>query len=695
MKVESVRNPDGHWINTEVFREEARHFEKHGYYCPDPWGSPSWQMYWEEQLRRTIEGYTVGGVKITGDHYFYLNFCPILRVEKNAAGKKAKKIEGFPDFWDGDYNYYWATEIAYNGLTKKELDKLQLSVSIQEEYLDGGRHMIVGKSRRKGYSFKNASKVVNKYNNTRNSLSIIGAFDKKYLYPNGTMGMATDYMNFLNEHTGWRKNRDFIDKQEYRKASFKEVLNGVAIEKGYASQVMAITFKDNPDAARGKDSVYVLFEEAGKFPNLKDSYSATEPTLRSGKYVTGQILIFGTGGDMESGTVDFAEMFYDPLTYNLMPFTNIWDDNADNTKCGFFHPVFWNMDGFYDKQGNSATQEAIDFETNQREIIIKNSANGVGVIQGRVQEYPLKPSEAFLTVSTNDFPITELRRRKDIVEREQIHFKKGQAVNLIRGEDGKVKALPDLKNELQPVWDYKPKITDLSGAPVIFEYPIPNAPKGLYKIGYDPYQQDQSGGVSLGAVYVYKSNAVFSFTRNKIVAAYVGRMKTVDDTHRIVELLAELYSAEIMHENMIRDVKGYFEKKRKLHLLAAQPDAVISKTIKNSRVSRVYGIHMNNDLKDAGAKYIKQWLLQERDVDENGNVVLNLDTIEDPGLLEELIQFNKKGNFDRVMAFMMIMFQIEEEGEKQYSDKTEKNKAAKYLLDNYKSWFKNNQTQLQ
>ena len=41
----------------------------------------------------------------------------------------------------------------------------------------------------------------------------------------------------------------------------------------------------------------------------------------------------------------------------------------------------------------------------------------------------------------------------------------------------------------------------------------------------------------------------------------------------------------------------------------------------------------------------------------------------------------------------MIMFQIEEEGEKQYSDKTEKNKAAKYLLDSYKSWFKNSNKQ--
>ena len=687
-KLQSIRNPDGVWVNTEVFREEARHFEKYGYYCPDPWGSPSWQIYWEEQFKRTVEGYEVAGVKITGDHYFYMNFCPIMRVEKGASGRKAKKLAGFPDFWDGDYNYYWATEIAYNGLSRETLNNLQLEVRVEDEFLDGGRHIIVGKSRRKGYSFKNAAKVANIYNSVRNSLSIIGAFEKKYLYPEGTMGMVTDYLNFLNEHTGWRKNRDYIDKQEHRKASYKEVLNGVAIEKGYQSQVIAVTFKDNPDAARGKDAKYVLLEEAGKFPNLKDSYMATEPTLKAGKFITGQILIFGTGGDMEGGTVDFADMFYDPATYNLMPFTNVWDDNAENTKCGFFHPVFWNMDGFYDKQGNSLKQEAIDYEITEREKILKNSSNGTGVIQKRVQEYPLKPSEAFLTVSTNDFPITELRNRLNIVEREQIYHKKGQPVSLIRNEEGKVKAIPDLKNELAPVWHYKPKILDLSGAPVIYEYPVANPPKGLYKIGYDPYQQDQASGVSLGAVYVYKSNNEFSFSRHKIVASYVGRMKTVDDTHRIVELLAELYNAEIMHENMIRDVKGYFEKKRKLHLLAAQPDAVISKSIKNSKVARIYGIHMNPELKDAGAKYIKQWLLQERDVDENGNIILNLDTIEDPGLLEEFILYNKKGNFDRVMAFMMIMFQLEEEGEKKY-EQNEENKSAKYLLNSYKSWFKN------
>ena len=687
MKVSSIRNKNGHWINTEVFKEEAKHFEKYGYYCPDPWGSPSWKAYWEEQLRRTKEGYEVGGAKITGDHYYYLNFAPIMRVQKKIkkGAKKAKKVEGFPDFWDGDYNYFWCSDIAFDGISREELDKLQLHVTIRDEHLGGGKHMIVGKSRRKGYSFKNGAKLANKYNNTRNSLSIIGAFEKKYLYPEGTMGMVSDYMNFLNEHTGWRKNRDYIDKQDHKKASFKETNNGVPVEKGYQSQVMAITFKDNPDAARGKDADYVLLEEAGKFPNLKAAFAATVPALEAGIYTTGQIIIFGTGGDMENGTVDFADMFYDPDTYDLLPFVNIWDEEAENTNCGFFHPVFWNMDGCYDKQGNSEIEKALKHEEEVRQRILHNSSNGNKVLQQRVQEYPTKPSEAFLTVSTNDFPVVELRNRLNLVIREKLFEKKGQPVFLYK-EEGKIKARPDLKKELEPIWYRKPKTDNIAGCPVIVEYPLPNAPKGLYKVGYDPYAQDD--GTSLAAVYVYKSNAKFSYSRNEIVAWYVGRMKTADSTNRIVAMLTELYSAEVMHENMIRDVKAYFEKKKLLHLLAAQPDMVISKNVKNSKVARVYGIHMNTQLKDAGAKYIKRWLLEERDVDENGTILTNIDTIIDPGLLEELILYNEKGNFDRIMAFMMVMFQVEEDGEKEFDERSKNTGPAAQLLKISKKWFK-------
>lgn len=684
-KLNAVRNKNGIWINTQVFREEANHFSKYGYYCADPVGSPGYFEYWDEQTKRCKEGYTVGGVSITGDHYAYLNFYPILKVDMKATSlnKVATKIQDMPDFWDGDYNFYWSKQIAFQGCSTKFLKDLGLEVKIQSEFLDGGNHMIVGKSRRKGYSFKNAALLVNSYSLYRNSLNIAGAFMKEYLYPKGIMAMVNAYISHIDEHTAWRKSRDYVDKIHHKKASYKED----NIEKGYKSEITALTFKDNPDAARGKDAKYVLFEEAGKFPNLEKSYMATKPALEAGKYTTGQMIIFGTGGDMQSGTKDFAKMFYNPIPYDLLPFVNIWDKNAENSKCGFFHPVFWNMEGYYDDEGNSDIKGATKAEEKTRKKIIKNSS-GSGTLNQHNQEYPLNPAEAFLMLSRNDFPIEELRNQLQKVKVDNLHIKKGTPVTILK-EEGKVVARPDLKNRLNPIWNYKPKTADLRGCPIIFEGPVTNAPKGLYKIGYDPYRQDQSMGTSLGALYVYKGNHIFSYSRDTIVATYVGRPNTTDDFNRQAALLAEFYNAEIMYENEVTSVKSYFTNHKLLHLLALQPDTVISKNIKNSKVSRVYGIHMNEKIKDAGEKYIKRWLLTERDIDEHENKVLNLETIYDIGLLEELINYNRKGNFDRVMSFMMLMFQIEEdELGKEYGEEVTGNQ--KDLQELYLNLFKKN-----
>lgn len=734
---QEIRNKDGLWIDSSVFREEGIKFMKNRFYCPDPKGSHSYTEYWDEQLRRCQEGYEVGGHKITGHHYSYLNFSEIEIVEEQEDGTVvATKETKCPDFWDGDYDYYWCLEIARNGLfsksslapsTDKEreqwnyfqnrirkfefdkqeselrdneeyqklkerrnllsqvvLDRLKLRVKPHLDYLDGGYHFIVGKSRRKGYSFKNADICKNTYNSIRKSVTLIGAFDKKYLYPKGTMGMASNYLSFLNKHTAWGKGREYVDKQEHKRASFKEIIDGKVVESGYMSEIIAITFKDNPDAARGKDAKYVLFEEAGVFPNLRLSYEATRPGLTAGKFITGQILVFGTGGDMESGTVDFAEMFYNPIQFGFMPFVNIWDENAENTYCGFFHPVNLNMEGFYDKQGNSDTEGAKLHELKLREKLIKNSTSSMA-IQSRVQEWPLCPSEAFLTVSTNDFPIVELRNQYNKVVRESLHIKFGQPCYLFRDteNDNKITAKPDLENYISPLWDYKPKTKDLKGGVVIYEHPVVNPPRGLYKIGFDPYRQQSSSATlpSLAAIYVYKGHHKFSYKHNTIVAQYVGRPYSPDDVNRIAELLAELYNAEIMHENEVTHVKDYFTRVKKLQLLAAQPDAVISKNINASKTARVYGIHMVDKLKDAGEKYIKQWLLEVRDYDENGSPILNLETIYDPGLLEELILYNRKGNFDRVMAFMMLMFQLQEEDIGKEYGANDVSANAKDLLD--------------
>lgn len=740
--MKKIRDENGKWINSKIFREEALKFQKNKTYTAAPYGTPDWMEYWETQLDRCIKGYSVfeeDGTehKITGHHYFYLNFTQIqiVKFEDDDESAAAEKISQNPDFWDGDYDYFWSLEIARYGLCTKNsqvpstpeerkewnhlnkelkkikksnynykkdetykklkeqrdtisnniLNRLGLRVKPHLDYLDGGYHMIVGKSRRKGYSYKDGAICANVYNTVRKAQVIIGAFEKKFLYPKGTMGMASDYLNFLNEHTGWAKSRDYTDKVDHKKASYRENVNGTYIEKGYQSEIFALTFKDNPDAARGKDGKLFLLEEAGAFPNLKDSFNAIAPGLTAGAFITGQIIIFGTGGDMESGTVDYADMFYNPAAYRLLPFVNIWDENAENTICGFFHPVTWNMEGFYDEQGNSDIEGATEFELERRRQKME-AASSSTIVEKHMQEYPFSPSEAFLTVSTNNFPVVELRNQLNRVKAENLHLSKGTPVYLTR-EEGKVIAKPDLENKLKPIYTYKVKQDDISGCPIIFEYPVPNPPKGLYKIGFDPYQQDE--GTSLAAIYVYKSIHSGTYSKNIIVAEYVGRPQEADDVSRIASMLADLYNAEIMHENEVSHVKNYFRRIKRLDQLALQPDTVISKNVKASKVSRVYGMHMNEQLKDAGEKYIKDWLLQVRDYDENGNAILNLETIYSIGLLEELIQYNRKGNFDRIMAFMQVMFQCqEEELGKDYS--SSENKKIKSVMAALDKMFKRN-----
>ena len=91
------------------------YIKKYGYYTPEPEGSPDWKEYWQEQRRRCLNGYSSGGVKITGDHYFYLNYNPIKKTE-DTKSKRSRKIIDFADFWDGDYSYYWSREIARKGI---------------------------------------------------------------------------------------------------------------------------------------------------------------------------------------------------------------------------------------------------------------------------------------------------------------------------------------------------------------------------------------------------------------------------------------------------------------------------------------------------------------------------------------------------------------------------------------------------
>ena len=706
----TVRDKDGKWLNPDVFREPAISFMTKNYYCPDPWGTPDWFDYWKTERDKCINGVEIDGVRITGEFYFYLNYCTLLKIE-DASAEIAKKVISFPDFWDGDYNYFWCRKIARYGIThtlpKEEQDrirslgleerekaeyeefkKLKLNVDIDPKNLKGNFNYIVGKSRRKGYSIKAASIATCNYFTIPGSLTIFGAYEKKFLYPSGVFSKTLDMINFINDNTGWASPSDKIKKQDHIKASYITKVNGLEIEKGFKSEIIALTFKDNADAARGQDAVDVFFEESGAFGTpglLKSSYAATEACVIAGAKKSGMITVFGTSGDMGGGTADYADMFGRPGSFSLLPFKNVWDKNMGSTSCGFFHPTQWNMEGFYNTEtGESDTQAAIDYEMGERERLEASGATSAE-IQKRMQEFPLGPAEAFAAVSVNNFPVVELKNQLALVNAKGWQQSKGTPVNFLY-KDGAIYAKPILDGSAKPVTSYNRIPEDIRGEIMIYEQPIDNSAKGLYKIGYDPIRQDE--GTSLAAIIVYKGTHLGSLNHSNIVAEYIGRKESAEDIDRIALQLAEFYNTQVMYENEVPGVKNFFRRQKKLHLLATQPDKVISKNVKKSKVARVYGCHMNLQLKDAGERYVKDWLLTTLDYDEHGNQHRVIDKIYSVRLLEELIQYNRKGNFDLVSSLFMCMFQVQEEALDTTYGEAKKNKNVTDLLDMMKNMYK-------
>lgn len=657
-----------------MFREEALHFKKHGRYVDAPPGTHDYSDYWHEQYRRVKEGYTVGGVTITGYHYFYLNFCQI----KIASEDTGRKRSDFPHFWNGDYNYFWALDIARHGCSEKKYKELNLDIGISN--LDGGLDLLVGKARRRGFSYKNAAIPVCAYSVFPESASLICAYDSKY--SEETMGMVRNYLSFLDEHTEFVKSRDYLDTRNHVRASYVSYVGGRRVEAGYKSSIRASTFQNNPDAGRGQDPYWVMVEEGGKFPNLIETYNAIKPSTESGNIRTGQIVIYGTSSmDTDGDTKDFIDMFYNPEGYGLLAFDNIWDEDATGNKCSFFFPDYWGKSGYYDEQGNDDVEGAKNYEIDIRETKRKSlSASG---LLGHVVERPFSPEEAFLVAFDNDFPTLELKARLNKITEKDAYKKKSTIVELVWGEDGKVTTKIDLKGKLEPIWFYSKDYANPEGAVVIWEPPIPDSPFGYYKICYDPYRQNQATGDSKAAIYVYRGYDDLMNDGDKLVAKYIGRPETYDMADDICLKLAVYYNAEVMIENEVTHPIDYFRHKNMERYLARQPQAAIDASIKHSKVSRVYGMHMSDKLKDTAAKFYKKWLLDTYTF-VDGEPIRNLDRIWCPGLLEETIRWNRKGNFDRVSSIFMLMFAIEEDTAALRAAERSQDTIARKLTERYR-----------
>jgi len=645
--------------NSAKFRQAAITYETYGYYTNAPVGTKAYMKYWDEELKRCIFGYTTeDGEYISGYFYFYLNYTRIIvtkvREFTDPYGRKRQskdRPEEFPKYYDYDRAYFEAIEDAE----------------------EKGKHLVVIKKRGAGYSFKGASMMCRNFYCIPKSKSYAIAAEAEFLTKDGTLNKAWDMMSFIDTNTAWGKRRQKKDTVMHKRASFVLKANdeyGISSEKGWGSEIIGVSLKNDAQKARGKRAKLIIWEEAGKFPGLKEAWQIARPSVEDGNVAFGLMIAYGTGGTEDADYAGLKDLFYEPDAYNTLPIRNIWDDGAlDGKGCGFFVPEFYNMYGkdangisFMDDNGNSNVHITKIWAMQQRDKIIENSSDKTS-IDRYIAERPFNPMEATLQISGNIFPKKDLIRHLAEIRNSTKLKEFKQVGDLFFDKDGVVKW--EINTKYKDLTRYRVSVNDdPAGAIVIWEHPPDDIPYGLYVIGCDSYDYDQSTTDSLGSCIVYKRFQNFEAYYDIPVAEYTGRPEKAEIFYEKVRMLAMYFKAKIMYENQNKGIFDYFLHKKCDYLLADQPD-IIRDIVGVMTVKRLKGCHMNKPLKIWGIGLLKDWLNEEYAPGRK-----NLTKIFSEALLEELIAYNDNGNFDRVMAMIQIMIYLRE----LYSVTVKKNK---------------------
>lgn len=438
------------------------------------------------------------------------------------------------------------------------------------------------------------------------------------------------------------------------KHSYKKKIGNVWKEIDGSSVAHGVFTVDNLEAAAGDRYRYVIIEETGLTQGVLTIHASNEAAQQEDVYRMGSSIYIGTGGNVKK--IQESEiMFKDPLSYGLLAIEDVWEGSG---KIGRFIPVVLKDRSLKDKNGNTDLDKAYRrYELRRAE---KSKAGTGDALYGEMMNYPIKPSEMFLSSGNNRFPVAELKDQ--LLEAEKLDL--GTPGELYIDVEGVVRFRPNVK--LKPIKHFPLKENDdKEGCVVIYESPYVDSnghiPKGLYIAATDPIDQDEApNSPSLMSTFIYKTFQDFDQTHSIIVAEYTGRPSRADEAYEITRRLLMFYNAVDLYENMLTGFKGYMQQKKSLHFLKEQP-GILKKIVPNGKVKREYGIHMTKEIKKQCEIYTRDWLLEERSDGEDDKKILNLHKIFSIPLLQELILYNPEhGNFDRVIAFMLCILHKED-----------------------------------
>jgi len=497
--------------------------------------------------------------------------------------------------------------------------------------------------------------------NSQNIISGLNAPDIKLITDKIDKGL-----NFLPEAWRWQRIEDNWKNQ---------VTLGIKTKSGERIPFSSILIRNldegnNEEAIAGTKPRKLIIDEIGKGNFLRGLQAAIPGFTTPYGWGCSPILT-GTGGDMKK-FMDAKSLMFDVENFNFLHYNNEKDTQRVH---GLFIGHKYRMEAkeestlgaFLNQPNNSdlhnvkmlvSNEDKATQVTNDNLERLKKAGDRIAYLKEKMY-YPQEVDDIFLNEDTNIFDIESAKRQKARLLQQE---RTGIPV-ILYSDDSTIKH--EFTDKL-PITNFPLKNSDQKDAPVIvYEFPIDNPPYGLYVAGVDPYRQGKAAySSSLGSVYIYKR--MHEITGEKyqdmFVASYCARPDKKEIWEEQARLLIKYYNARTLCENDDISFIEYMKAKGDAHYLEKQPQW-LQEIVPNTTVKREYGVHRSAQkiidyLHNCLKKYMEEKILVEKN--EDGVItkeVLGVSKMFDPVLLEEIIQYNDRGNFDRIVAAELAIAQ--------------------------------------
>lgn len=586
------------------FRERGETYNRTGKYTEFPKGSKANKDFWTEEFRRCREGYTVGKYRITGDHYFFINYYRMFVIKEGAISGTGR-AESFPGFLSKQYEFFHYLEMA---------EKLHKDACLL-------------KARGLGASEMLASLAVRPYTTNKGyNVMLTCAAENKLAPLREKVWKQLDWLN-MNTGGGMRHARLAVNNNDTKRASLK---TPDGIEYGWMSQINTVV-ADTSDKVRGQRIDRLIYDEAGSAPKLTESWIKGDALVSLGGEHFGTRIAVGTGGD-DISLEGLKNIFNNPDGYNVLKFKNVDTDDGKPELSGFFIPAhkFALVSKYLDKRGVTNYKEFKKYYDVQRsKLTDKDYLN-------ECAEHCFTPREALSKHAGNMFDAAAISERLVQIQTNNNYIKpiRTQLLwdNTAGKEYSKVKAVESASSNLFVV---EPPLLDAEGKPY----------KNLYVAGIDAIDmgsRDSATSKDVSDFCIVIKKRVFGLNEPRYVAMYKERPDDIRKAYDMAMKLLVWYNCKALLEYTKISIQTYFRDRNMGHLFMKRPDFAV--TNKRNTGKQLIGVPSTEAVINHGLELV-------------GSFINDFwHTIDFKEMLEQMLNYSYeyKRKFDIIAALQMV-----------------------------------------